>query len=107
MLNDMRRISEVVEKRACIYSEMSALVAVHTQRVAYPSLWNSLEDINGLKIPCEYYYMQPGSLRETSLDDINRFTNDHEEIFRSAEPGDKDGGLPLGVLVRFQRTQED
>ena len=103
-LKDLQRISEIVDARACIFSEMSPLVAIHAQRVSYPSLWSSLDKIGVTNIRCEYYYMLPESLPAASVEEINRFSSMHEELFRSVMPGDPEGKLPLSVFLRFRQA---
>lgn len=102
MLQDTKRIGEMVAPGSCIYSEMSALVATQARRVSYPSLWNSLKDVGQKTIRCEYYYMLPESISGTSLDDVNNFSSAHEELFRSYVGDAGAGQLPLGVFIRFR-----
>ena len=102
MLQDLKRVAELVDPKACIYSEMSPLVSVRTLKVAYPSLWNSLDKAGLTKIRCEYYYMLPDSISGANLDSVNRFANAHEELFRSYSSNETEDELPLGVFLRFR-----
>jgi len=101
LLQDLQRVSEIVNTKACIYSDMPALVAVQTRRVSYPLLWTSLDDVGLRKISCEYYYMIPGQLPGTNIEDLNRFAATHEELFRSEATDDPVGKLPFSVFLRF------
>jgi hypothetical protein len=102
MLQDLKRVAELVDPKACIYSEMSPLVSVRTLKVAYPSLWNSLDKAGLTKIRCEYYYMLPDSISGANLDSVNRFANAIEELFRSYSSNETEDELPLGVFLRFR-----
>jgi len=106
VINDLRRVGEIVGDQACIYSEMSPLVAIHSQRLSYPVLWNSLDQVGMKTIRCEFYYMLPQQLPGTGIDDVNRFSASHEELFRSVESHEPEGALPLSVFLRFKETHE-
>lgn len=107
VLNDLQRMSEIVDAQACIYSEMSPLVAIHSHRLSYPVLWNSLDQVGIKKIRCEYYYMLPQQLAGTSIEDVNRFSAMHEELFRSVGLQETKENLPLGVFIRFRSLAEE
>lgn len=102
ILKDLQRVDEAVNTTACVYSEMSGLVAVQTRQVSYASRWSSLDDVDQINARCEYYYMLPQQVSGTTIDEVNRFSESHEELFRSFSPGDSEGKLPLGVFLRFR-----
>ncbi len=102
MLKDLQRIEEIVDSKACIYSEMSGLVAVQVRQVSLPSAWHSLDEVDQSSVHCEYYYMLPQQMSGTSFEDVNHFSAMHEELFRSLVPDNPKGELPLGVFLRFR-----
>ena len=104
LLKDMQKINDIVDIKACIFSEMSGLVAVQTQRVAFPSLWKSLDQVKLTQSSCKYYYMLPETFRGASIEDVNRFAAMHEELFRSFTPDGSEGKMPLGVFLRFRHS---
>ena len=106
VLENLQRINEIVDSKACVFSEMSPLVAIHSRRLSYPVHWSSLDQVALTEIRCEYYYMLPQQSSGTSIDDVNRFTALHEELFRSVGPDDPAGELPLGVFLRFRQTTD-
>lgn len=107
LLSDLQRINEIIETKSCVLSEMSALLAVQSQRLSYPVPWLSLDEAGQTKIVCQYYYMVPDSIAGITIDEINRFAAMHDEIFRSSMPGGGEGELPMGVFIRFRLNSEE
>ena len=101
-LVDMKQISDMSDSTSCIYSELPSLLAVQTQRVALTSPWKDLSELDFSKIECPYYYMIPQSLPDTNIDEVDRFSTIHEELFRSSAPYDSDDRLILGAYFKLQ-----
>ncbi len=104
-LKDLQQISNIVDPKACIYSEFSSLVTIQTRHVSFEPPWSSLSEVGLKAVQCEYYYMLPQSLPGTTADEVNRFSAMHQELFRSVTPDDPGGNLPLGVFLRFRPAE--
>jgi len=100
-LNDMQHINNLVAGDDCVYSEFSMMVTTHTHRVALASPWNNLGEVGSLKLKCQYYYLIPSALPNTTVTDVERFGTIHKELFRSQAPYDPEGNELLGVFFHL------
>lgn len=102
LLSDMQRIEAETPPNACIYSEYPVLVAVQARRASVAAPWNRLADLPNHQLLCEFYYLVPLALPQTSPEDLERTANRHQELFRSANPLDPSSPDPPGILYRLR-----
>ncbi len=102
LLQDTRKISQTLSDDACIYSELPALVSVHTLRASYSPDWESDKDIDLARLRCSYYYLLPSRWSNRDGLQLESFVSTHREIFRSFSP-DKNADYPvLGVFLELR-----
>lgn len=101
-LIDMQQIRKITDSGSCIYSELSMMVTVHTQRVSLASPWRTLDEIDASQTQCLYYYMIPSALPNTTTADVDSFGESHKEIFRSQVRYEPEGDQLLGAFFVLQ-----
>ena len=86
-LKDLQQIDEIVDGNDCIYSEIPSLVVIQTRQASYEPPWKTLEDARTQNFQCRYYYMLPPALPDAGIEDVNRFSQSHQEFFRVPHRG--------------------
>lgn len=105
LLEDAVRIERLSGNMQCVYSELPALVSIRGKRIAFASPWNTLDEYARDRRKCRFYYLVPGALPGADAPAVQRFSREHEELFRSAAPWDVSGNSALGIFYRLQDAE--
>lgn len=107
MLEDMKKIKNTVNNRACIYSDWPSIVTMHTQLPSYTPDWRPGEEMKNNHFRCPYYYLVPGTWPKNSQQDFETFAASHGEIFRSLSP-DREAIQPvIGIFLALEERPQN
>lgn len=106
LLSDTGRVADLTSSTPfeCIYSELPALLSIHTKRAVFSTSWQTLSELVPAEYQCLYYYHVPRLVPDSTAKLRSIIDGYHLVLFQTMDPQDL-LGQPVAVFYKLNRGQ--